>query len=170
MVGEFHPYLLSTFSSKTHFKNSWTNASQKFTAYKNGRSSHSLISVFKILTIFFIVLLGLSLPKEADDLFASVFLSSSRSAFLKYIWDAILLFWVKSPRSSQGVVRKRPVYSDSPIIQNLSALGSYALGYIHMSFLACINECLSDIDKSLGIVFFARQKHLTDTLQVTLKI
>lgn len=40
----------------------------KFTTYKNGRSGHSLISVFKVLTVFFIVLLGLSLPKEADDI------------------------------------------------------------------------------------------------------
>lgn len=61
------------------------------------------------------------------------------------------------------------MYTDSPIIQNLSVPGSYALGYIHTSCLACINECLSDIDKSQGIVFFARQKHLTDTLQVALQ-
>lgn len=146
------------------------NVFQKFTTYKNERSGHSLISIFKILTVFSIVLLGLSLPKEADDLFASVFISSSRSVLPKYIWDAILLFWEKSHRSSPGVARKRPVCSDSPIIQNSSALGSCALGYIHTSFLACINECLSDIDKSQGIVFTARQKHLTDTLQGALRI
>lgn len=76
----------------------------------------------------------------------------------------------KITQELRGLVSKRLVYSDSPVIQNPSALGSFALGYIHIYFLASINECLSDIDKSQAIVFFARQKHLTDTLQVVLQI
>lgn len=101
------PSLFSSFSSKADFKNSWTNFSQKYTAYRNGGSGHSLISVFKRWAAFFIVHLGLSLPKEADDLFASVFLPPNRPVFPKYIWDAILVFWEKSQRSSQGVVKKK---------------------------------------------------------------
>lgn len=116
------------------------------------------------------VLLRLCFPKEADDLFASVFIFSSRPVFPKYIQDAILLFWEKQCRSSQAGLRKRPVCADSPLIQTLSALGSHALEYRHTSFIACINECLRGVDKSQGIVFFARQKRLMERLHMALKI